>query len=64
MLKLLSLSVVAVVALLFSGGAVLAQVCDPDIDCVPAVSIPEPGILAIMVTGLGVLAIARFRKRK
>ena len=27
-------------------------------------SVPEPGTLALLATGIGVLALARFRKRK
>jgi hypothetical protein len=30
--------------------------------CAP-LSVPEPGTLALMATGIGVLALARFRKR-
>ena len=36
--------------------------CPPD--CVIAISVPEPGTLALMAAGIGVLALARFRKRK
>jgi len=34
----------------------------PGPDCV--IAVPEPGTLAVMATGLGILALARFRKRK
>ena len=62
MLKLLSLSMVAIAVLLLSGEAGFAQQCDPDIDCIAAV--PEPSALALMAAGLGALVVARFRKRR
>jgi hypothetical protein len=40
-------------------------VIGPNGNCVPGpISVPEPGTLALMATGIGVLALARFRKRK
>ena len=35
------------------------------VDLPPGViSVPEPGTLALMAAGVGILALARFRKRK
>jgi len=57
----------------FGGGQV--PFCGPGLffngsDCVPIaigpgpLSVPEPGTLALMAAGVGILALARFRKRK
>lgn len=56
---------VAVYGILMSTQLSFAGVpgCEPDCGPPPA-AVPEPGTLAILATGLGILALARFRKRK
>jgi hypothetical protein len=59
----------------FAFGGNINNFCGPGfffdgIECVPIaivpgpLSVPEPGTLALLATGIGVLALARFRKRK
>jgi len=52
-------------ALLLSAHSVFAgNISCPGPDCAIAISVPEPGTLALMAAGVGALAFARFRKRK
>lgn len=51
-------------ALLLSGHFAFAGELVCPQDCPVAISVPEPGTLALLAGGIGVLALARFRKRK